>query len=62
MRISGGGHREGEALDVGAEGADVLRQRLGQHVDAPLDKVCRRPPVSNDSFVPFSVLSTGPVI
>ena len=39
---------EGEALDAGAQAADVLRQRLGQHVDAPLHQVARRAPASSN--------------
>ena len=32
-------HREGQAVNVGTQAADVLRQGLGQHVDAPLHQV-----------------------
>ena len=40
------GGREGQALHIGAQAADVLSQRLGQHVDMPLHQVIRDGPAA----------------
>ncbi len=49
-------HRECQALNIGSKTADVLRQRLWQHVYAPLHQVCGRCP---EQAVKQSVTAPG---